>query len=222
MKNPRWRAAVAAAIQLCALGLLACAEAQLGGRGPAPGNGPGGKPMRTATETAVGMPAAAPALGYPVSARVKVSDSYFGTQVEDPYRWLENLDSPQVAQWVAAQNALSQPRLAALAQREWLKVRLTQLWNYERYEVPVKRGGRYFFLHNDGQQNQSVLLVSDSLDASPRVLFGPNTVRQDATIAPSEFTPDVRGAVVAYAVSDGGTHWQGWRFPRGPPGGGPP
>src|SRR2546430_2441491 len=83
MKNPRWRAAVAAAIQLCALGLLACAGAQLGGRGPAPGNGPGGKPMRTATETAVGMPAAAAALVYPVTARVKVSDSYFGTQVED-------------------------------------------------------------------------------------------------------------------------------------------
>src|SRR5437016_9314665 len=97
MKNPRWRAAVAAAIQLCALGLLACAGAQLGGRGPAAGNGPGGKPMRTATETAVGMSAAAPALGYPVTARVKVSDSYFGTEVADPYRWLENLDSPQVA-----------------------------------------------------------------------------------------------------------------------------
>src|SRR2546423_851843 len=214
MKNPRWRAAVAAAIQLCALGLLACAGAQLGGRGPAPGNGPGGKPMRTATETAVGMPAAAAAVVYPGAAGVKVSDSYFGAQVEDPYRWLENLDSPQVAQWVAAQNALAQPRLAALAQREWLKARLTQLWNYERYEVPVKRGGRYFFLHNDGQQNQGVLLVSDSLDAPARVLFDPNTVRQDATIALSEFTPDVRGAVVAYAVSDGGTDWQVWRFRR--------
>src|SRR2546423_14477959 len=101
MKNPRWRAAVAAAIQLCALGLLACAGAQLGGRGAAPGNGPGGKPMRTATETAVGMPpAAAPAPVYPVTARVKGSDSYFGAQVEDPYRRLENLDSPQGAQWV--------------------------------------------------------------------------------------------------------------------------
>src|SRR2546421_6644932 len=214
MKHPRWRAAVAAVIQLCALDLLACAGAQLGGRGAAPGNGPGGKPMRTATETAVGMPAAAPALGYPVTARVKVSDSYFGTEVEDPYRWLENLDSPQVAQWVAAQNALAQPRLAALPQREWLKVRLTQLWNYERYEVPVKRGGRYFFLHNDGQQNQSVLLVSDSLDAPPRVLFDPNTVRQDATVALSEFAPDVRGDVVGYAISDGGTDWQVWRFRR--------
>src|SRR2546429_284350 len=114
MTNPRCRAAVAAAMTLCALGLLACAGARLGGREPVPGSGPRGKPMRTATETAVGMPPAAPALVYPVTARVNVSDSYFGTEVEDPYRWLENLDSPQVAQWVAAQNALSQPRLAAL------------------------------------------------------------------------------------------------------------
>src|SRR5256885_15836033 len=137
MKHPRWRAAVAAAIQLCALGLLACAGVQLSGREPLPGNGPGGKPMRTATETAVGMPPAAPALVYPVTARVNVSDSYFGTEVADPYRWLENLDSAQVAQWVAAQNALSQPRRAALPQREWLKARLTQLWNYRSEERRV-------------------------------------------------------------------------------------
>src|SRR2546423_9876901 len=123
MKNPRWRAAVAAAIQLCALGLIGCAGAQLGGREPLPGNGPGGKPMRTATETAVGMPPAAPALVYPVTARVNVSDSYFGTEVEDPYRWLENLDSPQVAQWVAAQNAMARPRLAGLAHRDGAKSR---------------------------------------------------------------------------------------------------
>jgi prolyl oligopeptidase len=215
MKNLRWRAAVAGVLQLCALGvLLGCAGAQLGGREPVPGSGPGGKPMRTATETAVGMPPVAPLLVYPVTARVHVSDSYFGTQVEDPYRWLENLDSPAVHEWVTAQNALSQPRLAALPQRAWLKARLTQLWNYERYEVPVKRGGRYFFLHNDGEQNQSVLLVSDGLDAPPRVLFDPNTVRQDATVALSEFSPDEQGRVVAYAVSDGGTDWQLWRFRR--------
>src|SRR5256714_1722179 len=211
----RWRAAVAAGVMLGALGLLiACAGAQLGRREPARGGGLGGKPLQNDTETAEGLPPAAPAMVYPVTARVNVSDSYSGTRVEDPSRWLENLDSPQVAQWVTAQNALSQPRLAALPQREWLKARLTQLWNYERYDVPVKRGGRYFFLHNDGRQNQSVLLVADSLDAPPRVLFDPNTVREDATVAMSEFSPDVRGDVVAYAVSDGGTDWQVWRFRR--------
>jgi prolyl oligopeptidase len=214
MKTPRWRAPLAAVITPCAVCVLIACAAQLTGREPVPGSGPGGKPMRTATETAVGMPPAAPVLVYPVTARVNVSDSYFGTQVEDPYRWLENLDSPSVHEWVTAQNALSQPRLAALAQRVWLKARLTQLWNYERYDVPVKRGGRYFFLHNDGRQNQGVLLVSDSLDAPARVLFDPNAVREDATVAVSEFSPDVQGHVVAYAVSDGGTDWQIWRFRR--------
>ncbi len=216
MKSLRWPCAAAAVtVLLYAAGLLvACTQAQFGKPEAAPGNGPGGKPMRTATETAVGLPAAAPTLVYPITARVNVADSYFGTRVEDPYRWLENLDSPQVREWVMAQNALAQPRLAALPQRAWLKQRLTQLWNYERFEVPVKRGHHYFFLHNDGTQNQSVLFVSDNLSDAGRVLFDPNAVRADATVALSDFTPDVRGDLVAYAVSDGGTDWQIWRFRR--------
>ena len=181
---------------------------------PFPGSGPGGKPMRTATETAVGLPPAAEPLLYPVTARVEVSDDYFGTRVADPYRWLENLDSAAVRDWVAAQNALAQPRLQELPQREWVKARLTELWNYERFEVPVKRGGRYFYLHNDGQQNQSALLVAERSDAPGRVLFDPNTARADATVALSEFTPSGRGDLVAYAVSDAGTDWQVWRFRR--------
>jgi prolyl oligopeptidase len=170
--------------------------------------------MRTATETAVGLPPAAAPTIYPFTARGPVADSYFGTRVADPYRWLENLDSPEVSQWVKAQNALSLPRLAALPARAWLKTRLTQLWNYERYEVPVKRGERYFYLHNDGTQNQSVLLLGEGAAAAPRVLFDPNTVREDATIALSAFTPSVRGTIVAYAISDGGSDWQLWHFKR--------
>ncbi|MFI4878234.1 MAG: hypothetical protein ACHP9U_05190, partial [Steroidobacterales bacterium] len=204
MKN--LRAPVAAlALALCAAPLLSsCVGADVGRPEPFPGPGPGGKPMRTATETAVGMPPAASAPLYPLTARVQHTDSYFGTQVADPYRWLESLDSPEVQAWVKSQNALSQPRLQELPARPWLKTRLTQLWNYERYDVPVKRGGHYFFLHNDGQQNQSVLFVSERLDAPGRVLFDPNTVRSDATVALADFTPDARGSVVAYAVSDGG------------------
>jgi prolyl oligopeptidase len=194
--------------------LIACVSSQMGRPEPFPGPGPGGKPMPLATETAVGLPPAAPAPVYPVTARVAVSDNYFGTSVADPYRWLENLDSPAVHQWVESQNAVSQPQLAGLPQRAWFKARLTQLWDYERFEVPVKRGSRYFYLHNDGKQNQSVLFVSERLDAPGRVLFDPNSAREDATIALSEFTPDVRGDVVAYAVSDGGTDWQLWRFRR--------
>ena len=208
-------AAAATLLSACAACLVACVAAQVSDTPqPFPGSGPGGKPMRTATETAVGMPPVANNPVYPITARVEVTDNYFGTKVADPYRWLENVDSPEVRAWVTAQNALTQPRLAGLPQRAWLKARLAQLWNYERYDVPVKRGGRYFYLHNDGKQNQDVLLVADGLDAPGRLLFDPNAAREDATIALSEFTPDVRGDVVAYAVSDGGTDWQLWRFKR--------
>jgi prolyl oligopeptidase len=194
---------------------LAGCVAQLGHTPQSPpGPGPGGKPMSTVTDTAVGMRPAAVAPLYPVTARVEVKDDYFGTKVADPYRWLEDLDSPAVANWVQSQNALSQPRLAELPARAWLKTRLAQLWNYERYDIPVQRGNRYFYLHNDGEQNQSVLLVADGLEAAGRVLFDPNNERSDATVAIADFTPDVRGDVVAYAVSDGGTDWQLWRFRR--------
>jgi prolyl oligopeptidase len=213
-RAPAAAATLGAAVAAACL-LTGCTGAQLsGGPQPFPGSGPGGKPMRTVTETAVGMPPASAAPLYPVSARVEVADSYFGTKVADPYRWLENLDSPAVTDWVKAQNALSRPRLAELPWRAWVKARLTQLWNYERYEVPVKHGGHYFFLHNDGKQNQSVLFVADSLEAPGRVLFDPNAERADATIALAEFTPNVHGSVVAYALSDGGTDWQTWRFRR--------
>src|SRR6266702_906297 len=95
-----------------------------------------------------------------------------------------------------------------------VKERLTKLWNYERFNTPVKEGGRYFYLHNDGHQNQSVLFVADSLDEAGRILFDPNAVRADATVALADFTPSPKGDVVAYAISDGGTDWQIWRFRR--------
>ena len=170
--------------------------------------------MATATDTAVGRPPAANLQIYPVTARSGSSDNYFGTKVADPYRWLEELNSPAVQEWVKKENALSQPRLAALPQRPWLKKRLGELWNYERFDVPVKRGGHYFYLHNDGTQNHSALLVTERPDAPGRVLFDPNTASADATVALSEFTPSEQGDVVAYALSDGGTDWQVWHFRR--------
>jgi prolyl oligopeptidase len=208
--SPRARRA---ALSLSGVALLgACAY--MGSPETMPGAGPGGKPMRTVTDTAIGLPAVAPTPLYPFTARGGVSDNYFGTRVPDPYRWLENVDSTQVSAWVAAQNAVSQPRLAAIPQRNWIKARLTQLWSYERYDLPVVRGGRYFYLHNDGKQNQGVLEVADSLDAPGRVLFDPNTARQDATVALSAFTPSPQGELVAYALSDAGSDWQVWRFRR--------
>ncbi len=170
--------------------------------------------MATATDTAVGRPPAANLAIYPLTVRTDTTDNYFGTKVADPYRWLENLDSPQVREWVTKENALSQPLLAALPQRPWLKRRLGELWNYERFDVPVRRGDHYFYLHNDGTQNQNVLFVTGRIDAPGRVLLDPNAESADATVALVQFTPSEQGELVAYALSDGGSDWQVWHFRR--------
>src|SRR5579863_1973333 len=198
----------------CAAGMLAaCSGLQFEGAKPIPGNGPHGEPLRTSSDVAVVLnPAPEHPPVYPLTASVKVTDRYHGVPVTDTYRWLENLDSEQTRQWVEAENRLSKPRLEATPQRAWFKQRLTQLWNYERFNPPLKQGRRYFFLHNDGQQNQSVLFVSEATDSPGRVLFDPNAVRADATVALSDFTPSPRGDVLAYALSDGGTDWQIWKF----------
>jgi len=160
-------------------------------------------------------PAVAPAaFQYPVSTRGEVVDDYHGVSVPDPYRWFEDPTAPATRDWVTAQNALSQPYLEKLPQRAWLGERLKQLWNYERFGVPVREGGRYFFMRNDGTQDQSVLYVADALNATPRVLVDPNGKRDDATIALSQWAPSPDGNLLAYALSDGGTDWNTWHFRR--------
>lgn len=193
--------------------LAACHGLTFQGARPMPGNGPNGSVLRSGSQIAVGLaPAPATPLVYPITARINVSDKYNGVAVEDPYRWLEDLDSDATRQWVEAENRISKPRLEGIPHRAWVKQRLTALWNYERFGVPIKRGGHYFYLHNDGKQNQSVLYVSDSPDAPGRVLFDPNAVREDATVSLSNFASNRQGTVVAYALSDGGTDWQTWKF----------
>ncbi|MEJ1960433.1 MAG: prolyl oligopeptidase family serine peptidase [Gammaproteobacteria bacterium] len=151
---------------------------------------------------------------YPEAARGDIVDDYHGTKVADPYRWFEQLDSPQTKQWVEAENKVTRPILEKLPNREWLKQRLTQLWSYERFGVARKAGAHYYFTRNDGKQNQSVLYVSDDLASPGKALFDPNTALQDATISLADYTPSPNGDVVAYAVSDGGTDWQIWNFRR--------
>jgi len=153
-----------------------------------------------------------PALKYPATRRVDHVDTYHGTPVPDPYRWLEEADSVDTKRWIQAQNALAQPYLESIPARERIKQRMTQLWNYERYDIPLKRGNRYFYLRNDGLQNQSVLYMTERLDAQPRVLLDPNQLSKDATVALSEFVPSPDGRVVAYSLSDGGTDWRTWHF----------
>jgi prolyl oligopeptidase len=171
--------------------------------------------LAAASLLTVGIAMADPAAPvYPKTSRGDVVDNYHGTRVADPYRWLEQLDSTQTAQWVEAQNKISRPYLEVLPHRAWVKQRLTELWNYERFEVPVKAGSHYFFRRNDGTQNQSVLYVTGELGSNGRVLFDPNTVSKDATVSLAEVAPSPDGNLVAYSLSDGGTDWETWRFRR--------
>jgi prolyl oligopeptidase len=149
---------------------------------------------------------------YPTPSRGDRIDDYHGTKVADPYRPFEDLNSPATKRWVAAQNALSQPFLESIPAREHFKARMTQLWNYERYDVPVKAGSRYFYLRNDGSQNQSVLYVAESLHGEPRALLDPNAMSKDATVALGEFVPSPDGKLLAYSISNGGTDWRIWHF----------
>ncbi len=151
---------------------------------------------------------------YPAAARGDVVDTYHDVKVPDPYRWFEDPDAQATKDWVTAENAISQPFLERLPQRAWLGNRLKQLWTYERFGVPERQAGRYFFLRNDGTQDQSVLYVADALDAPPRVLVDPNGKREDATIALSQWHPSPDGKMLAYALSDGGTDWNIWHFRR--------
>lgn len=148
--------------------------------------------------------------GYPDARRVEHTDDYFGTTVADPYRWMEDLDSPEVAQWVEAQNALSEPFLTATPGHQAIVDRLTAIWDYERYGMPSREGGLYFFSRNDGLQNQSVLYVAESLEEEPRVLLDPNTFSEDATVALAGNVVSPDGRYLAYATSDGGSDWRDW------------
>jgi prolyl oligopeptidase len=149
---------------------------------------------------------------YPAVPRGTVVDNYHGTRVADPYRALEALDSETVRSFIGAQNALSVPWLQQLPQRAWIKQRLSDVWNYERFGVPRKEGGRYFYLRNDGTQNQSVLHVASSLEDPGHVLLDPNTSSSDATVALARYVPSPDGQILAYSYSDAGTDWEVWHF----------
>lgn len=166
---------------------------------------------------AAAEPAPAPAttlvvqgLRYPPARRVDLIEDHFGTAVADPYRWLENdvRNDPEVRAWVTAENEVTDEFLATLPLRAAFKQRMTELYDYERYGLPVKKEGLYFYTHNTGLQNQSVLFVRSGLNGEPRQLIDPNGWSADGATALAEWTPSEDGKLLAYSIQDGGTDWR--------------
>ena len=150
-------------------------------------------------------------LSYPVTAKTNVVEDYHGTTVADPYRWLEDDNSPATKAWVEAENQVTFAYLHALPGRDTLRARLTKLWNYERYGTPFKAGNRYFYSRNDGLQNQSVFYTLTSLDAEPRVLLDPNKLSADGTVALAGMAVSDDGNWLAYGLATAGSDWEEWR-----------
>ena len=150
-------------------------------------------------------------LVYPKPRKGDVVDNYHGVKVPDPYRWLEDPDSSESRAWIEAENRVTFSYLGEIPQRSKINKRLTHLWDYEKYGLPYKRGGRYLFTKNDGLQNQSVLYTVKSLDDKPRVLLDPNMLSEDGTVALSGWEVSEDGKRMAYGLATSGSDWQEWR-----------
>ena len=150
-------------------------------------------------------------LNYPDSRKGEQVDNYHGTEVADPYRWLENPDSEETKTWVEAQNKVTFNYLEQIPARDDIKKRLTKLWDYEKYGVPFQEGDRYFYSKNDGLQNQSVLYTLKNLDDKPTVLLDPNKLSEDGTVALSGISISEDGKYLAYGISIAGSDWQEWK-----------
>ncbi len=146
-------------------------------------------------------------INYPETLKTDTVDVYFGTEVADPYRWLEDDNSAETAAWVTAQNEVTDAYLAKIPYRDQIRERLTALWNYPRYGVPFKKGGYYFFFKNDGIQNQSVLYIQDSLKGEARVFLDPNKLSADGTTSLGTYSVSKDGKYFAYAISKAGSDW---------------
>ena len=148
---------------------------------------------------------------YPYTATCDQLDDYHGTSIPDPYRWLEDTDSAETRAWIEAQNKLTFGFLESIPEREQLRQRLTELWDFPKAWAPLKKGNRYFQLRNTGLQNQDVLYVLEDLKAVPRLLLDPNTLSSDGTVALTAWEVSPNGHWLAYATSASGSDWLTWR-----------
>ncbi|HEY7515396.1 MAG TPA: S9 family peptidase, partial [Vicinamibacteria bacterium] len=157
---------------------------------------------------APGIPAAEPSLPYPSIRKIDTVDDFHGTKVADPYRWLEDLSSPETASFIDTQNKLAFGYLEKIQSRAAIEKRLTELWNYPRTNVPNREAGQLFYRRNTGLQQQSPLFVRASLAAEPRLLLDPNTLSKDGSVALSQTAVSPDGKYLAYGLAPGGADWQ--------------
>jgi prolyl oligopeptidase len=181
---------VIAAVSLLSTGFLV----------PAPGQASVAAPAGDAAATA-----------YPETEKGDTVDNYNGVSIADPYRWLEDTYAPKTLDWVKRENAVTNAYLEKIPARKSIKTRLTELWNFERCNVPSKRGERLFYTKNDGLQNQNVLYVQDSKSAQPRVLLDPNQLSKDGTVDLAGYSITDDGNLMAYGLASSGSDWQDWR-----------
>jgi Serine proteases of the peptidase family S9A len=145
---------------------------------------------------------------YPVTRKEAVVEDYFGTKVEDPYRWLEDDNAEETKKWVIEQNKVTNAYLAQIPFRDKIKSRLEQLWNYPKFGAPFKKGDWYYYFKNDGLQNQSVLYRTRDLNDEPEVFLDPNTLSKEGIVALSGLSFSKSGKLAAYAISKAGSDWR--------------
>jgi len=149
-----------------------------------------------------------PPIKYPVTKKVNQVDDFFGTKVEDPYRWLEEMNSPETRQWINAEIEVTEKYLSSIEFRPQLKERFTELWNYERYSAPSKEGDYYIFSKNDGLQEQNVVYMQKGPEGKPEVLLDPNTFSKDGSISLTDVSFSKDQDYLSYGISRGGSDWQ--------------
>ena len=158
------------------------------------------------------FPADAPTqFKYPPAPSANQVDDYSGAKVADPYRPLENPDAPESRKWIEAEDKLTLDFLATIPERDAIKKRLTEVWDYERFGVPFKEKNRYFFSKNSGLQNQNVLYTTTNFFEKPRELLDPNVLAKDGTIALGGVDVTDNAKLMAYGLATAGSDWQQWK-----------
>ena len=147
-------------------------------------------------------------LTYPATRKVDTVDTYFGTKIADPYRWLEDDKSAETGEWVKSQNAVTNDYLSKIPFRDKIKERLTKIWNFEKVTAPFKKGKNYFFYKNNGIQNQSVLYVQEGLNGTPKILLDPNTLATDGTASLGGLSISKDSKYIAYSINRAGSDWE--------------